>query len=241
MAISSTHAAPRLADHVRACLVGDQMIFLDLDRSRYIGLGGPQLQALAEAILDEPPGNRTSKSPSHPAFIEGWLQRLAKQQLLSDTPIVRREQHPRLLEPVASLDTDDEHGDLDWSQLLRLWRSTWVTAIWLRNRSLAEISNRVIAMRSRHSNRDRSLDQEAMRSAASSYLRLRIFAATTHDRCLNDSLALVHFLACQGFFAQWVIGVRVHPFCAHSWVQHAGVVLNDVPERVRSYRPILIV
>ncbi len=80
-----------------------------------------------------------------------------------------------------------------------------------------------------------------MRAAVAAYLRLRPFALTSHDRCLNDSLTLVHFLASQGLFPQWVIGVRVRPFCAHSWVQSGGVVLNDLPERVRAYEPILVV
>jgi hypothetical protein len=152
------------------------------------------------------------------------------------------QQFPEIREPVASIDMDDEAAEgPDWLNLLRLWQSACLTSIWLRRQNLAEIANRVVALRARHSHRDRSLDADAMRAGVNTFTRLRPFALTAHDRCLNDSLALVHFLACQGFFPQWVIGVRAHPFCAHSWVQSAGVVLNDVPEHVRSYRPIFIV
>ena len=80
-----------------------------------------------------------------------------------------------------------------------------------------------------------------MHAEAARYTRLRPFALTTYDRCLNDSLALIHFLATQGHFPRWVIGVRVQPFGAHSWVQSGDVVLNDLPENVRHYRPILVV
>lgn len=78
-------------------------------------------------------------------------------------------------------------------------------------------------------------------AAAASYLRLRPFALTTHDRCLHDSLALIHFLTTRGLIAQWVIGVRLRPFGAHSWVQRGSVVLNDQPDHVRAYEPILVV
>jgi hypothetical protein len=118
--------------------------------------------------------------------------------------------------------------------------ATWITSAWLRRRSLADIANRVVALRARHSYQGGAAP-DALRDAVGAYMRLRPFALTAHDRCLNDSLMLVHFLACQGIFPSWVIGVSVHPFCAHSWVQSEGVVLNDLPEHVRRYRPILVV
>ena len=153
MPASQLHSRPRLADHVRACLVGDQVIFLDLLRSKYIGVGGPQLQALSEIILGEAQVDR----PTNPALVDEWIRRLTAQQLLSDSPVPGAQRQPRLPEPVASLDTDDERGDgSDGRQLLRLWRSTWVTSAGLRRRSLADIADRVVAFRARHSNRDRS-------------------------------------------------------------------------------------
>ena len=242
MSVQPSHPKPHLAGHVRACLVGDQMIFLDLLRSKYIGICGPQLHALSEALFGEAPADRPEASRSNPLLIDAWIRRLAKQRLLSDAPMPGMRRQPRLPEPVESLDTDDgNRGGPDWPQLLRLWHSTWVTSAWLRRRSLADIVDRVVAFRSRHSNRDRTLDTDALRAGVGTYMRLRPLALTAHDRCLNDSLALVHFLACQGLFPQWVIGVRAHPFSAHSWVQSAGVVINDQPERVRCYQPILIV
>lgn len=246
MPVAHPHQQPRLADHVRACLCSDQLIFLDLLRGKYIGVGGPRLHALSEFILGSPPTASCNTSSSNPAIVQDWINALIHQGLLSEAPSLRNPKRPKLLDPVASLDAEDEdkdegHDHQDWPQLPPLWRSTWVSSMWLRRLSLGGIEERVVALRARFSNRDRSLDASAMRAAASTYMRLRHFALSSHDRCLNDSLALVHFLAGQGLFPQWVIGVRVHPFCAHSWVQYAGVVLNDQPEHVRSYQPILIV
>lgn len=217
------------------------MIFLDLDRSKYIGVSGPQLHALSELILGTTSADRPRCPDSACDVVNLWIERLTKQRLLTQAPTIRTHRRPRLLEAAQSMDTAASGRSPDWLQLLRLWRSTWVTSIWVRQRSLASIADRVLALRALRAERDRSQDQEALRSAVADYVNLRPFALTTNDRCLNDSLTLIHFLACQGFFPQWIIGVQTQPFCAHSWVQHSDVVLNDLPERVRGYQPILIV
>jgi hypothetical protein len=50
-----------------------------------------------------------------------------------------------------------------------------------------------------------------MFDVAAAYDKLRPFALSAQDRCLHDSLALVAFLASEGVFARWVIGVRARP------------------------------
>lgn len=233
MSTARSNSWPQLADHVRACLVGDQLIFLDLLRSKYIGVAGPRIDALSAALLG---GNSANGAEA----VDEWIARLRQQNLLSEGPSVAPSRRPTLAEPVAGLDTQDVQADAsDWRQLMRLWRSTWVASAWLRRRSLADIADRVAALRARRS--VQSAAQDGMQGAVGAYLRLRPFALSSHDRCLNDSLTLVHFLASQGHFPHWVIGVRVRPFYAHSWVQSGGVVLNDLPEHVRSYQPILVV
>jgi hypothetical protein len=80
-----------------------------------------------------------------------------------------------------------------------------------------------------------------MRDAIATYDRLRPLVLTKHDRCVHDSLTLLGFLASEGLFPHWVIGVKTGPFGAHSWVQSGATVLNDLHENVRRYRPILVV
>ncbi len=240
MPVSQSLSQARLAPHVRACRLGDQMIFLDLLRSRYIGVGGPQVPSLSAAIL----GGQAVEDASDPAAVDEWMRRLQRRQLLSDTLVAeptRKQWAP--IEPIAGLGPEDEDGLVDsrWRPLVRLWRATFVAATWLRWRNLADIADRVAALRERHSEWGDGSPTDAMRAAAACYAHLRPFALTTHDRCLHDSLTLVHFLAGQGLFPRWIIGVRAHPFGAHSWVQSGGVVLNDLPERVRRFQPILVV
>jgi len=244
MPLSRSSPKYRLADNVRACRVGDQMIFLDMLRGKYIGVGGPQLSALSAAVLGTPTGRNASSTPLDPALLDDWIRRLRHHQLIStlrDGEPLR--EPPTLLDPISTLDTDDQDRVIgtDWRHLARLWRATAITAAWLRRRTLADIADRVAALEGRHPDCCDDRKEGAMRVAAARYMRMRPFALTSHDRCLNDSLALTYFLASQKLSPRWVIGVRTRPFGAHSWVQSGGVVLNDLPERVRAYQPILVV
>jgi hypothetical protein len=49
------------------------------------------------------------------------------------------------------------------------------------------------------------------------------------------------FLASYGHYPEWVFGVNLDPWSAHCWVQCEQFVLNDDPEIVASYIPILAV
>lgn len=242
--MSTSTSLPRLADHVRACQVGDQLIFLDLLRSKYIGVGGPLLRELSEAILGDSATAGNFLAPRDLTLLDGRLERLRDQHLLS-AGSAKQTAPPtiRLVEAVRTLPMDDEipAGPLPWRALPRLWAATLVASWWLRHCNLADIAGRVVMLRSRRATGSNDPSPEAMAAAVAAYTRLRPLALTAHDRCLNDSLTLIHFLASRGLFPQWVIGVRVHPFAAHSWVQSGDIVLNDVAERVRHYRPILVV
>jgi hypothetical protein len=172
------------------------------------------------------------------------IRRLRQQQLLSDGPALERRRKSLPLDTPAiglAVDEEDRTVSSEWRQLLRLWRSTFIASAWLRRHDLADIAGRLLALRARDR---RLLDRppvDALRASVAAYMRLRPFALSSHDRCLSDSLTLIHFLTTQGLAARWVIGVRVNPFSAHSWAQAGDVVLNDEPERVRHFQPILVV
>jgi hypothetical protein len=63
------------------------------------------------------------------------------------------------------------------------------------------------------------------------------YLRTAADRCLPRSLALVDLLARRGWRAHAVL--RQGPFAAHCWVQSGRMVLNDTPEAVACFTPIL--
>lgn len=59
-------------------------------------------------------------------------------------------------------------------------------------------------------------------------------------RCLPRSLLAAHFLCDLGHTVDVVLGVRAHPFEAHSWIEAGGVVLDDDLDRVRAFTPIAV-
>ncbi|HBI18704.1 MAG TPA: lasso peptide biosynthesis B2 protein [Brevundimonas sp.] len=59
--------------------------------------------------------------------------------------------------------------------------------------------------------------------------------------CLHRAFLLLFMLRCAGADAVWVFGVRTWPFSAHCWLQVGDAVLDDDPERVSRYTPIMAV
>lgn len=59
--------------------------------------------------------------------------------------------------------------------------------------------------------------------------------------CLYRSFLLLRLLQRSGAGAVWVFGVRTWPFSAHCWLQIGDAVLDDDPDRVAGYTPIMAV
>jgi hypothetical protein len=232
-----------LAPHVRACECDGQVILLDLLHGQYLGIGGRQLPALAAAIHGWPCPPQAGHPHLAAADIGALTRRLQTKGLLSGHPVER--QPAAVLEDAAltlEVEVDARNTGISARHLCRLLHSATATAVWLRLRSLLWIVKTVAARRERLQQRLRCpTPPDEMRNAVAAFDRLRPLAFSARDRCLHDSLTLVGFLAHEGVLAHWVVGVRTQPFAAHSWVQSGSHVLNDLPEHVRRYRPILVV
>lgn len=63
----------------------------------------------------------------------------------------------------------------------------------------------------------------------------------TQGACLHRAWVLRALLRQRGQDADWVFGVRTWPFSAHCWLQVGDAVLDDDPDRVALYTPILAV
>jgi hypothetical protein len=64
--------------------------------------------------------------------------------------------------------------------------------------------------------------------------------APLSGKCLLRAFVLLRLLRRQGHDALWVFGVRTWPFHAHCWLQCEDVVLDDQPDRIRAFTPILV-
>jgi len=239
------HGAPskryRLADHVRACRIDEQVVLLDMRRDKYLGIGGAQLAALSQVITDWP-ADRAQQPTLAAASLGKWTQTLIDQRMLTDA-LPARPRITTLPEPTQSLDPDIDarRSSPVYPDLFNLAWSSFSAALWIRRRCIADIASSVARLRSRNTAGGASANADHLQASVSSYMRLRPFMFTAHDKCLHDSLTLVRFLSREGIFPTWVIGVRTKPFAAHSWVQSGHLVLNDVHEHVRTYAPILVV
>lgn len=81
---------------------------------------------------------------------------------------------------------------------------------------------------------------EMMQGVAAAFERTARIVRS-HDQCLSRSIAMARRLAAMGLPADLVIGVRLRPFAAHSWVQAGAWLVNDRIDTVRTYTPILSV
>jgi Transglutaminase-like superfamily len=232
----------RLAPHVRACHSDGQVILLDLLRNKYLGVGGAHLPALASSVEGWPKYPPWEVAVAEPVDVGALTSPLLKQGLLTTQP-VSQPLSPSLQEAVFSLDADDVIAGvaLGTRRVCRFLRSAASASLGLRFHSLLSIANGVAARHARLEKPARPVSLEALSDTVGAYQRLRPLVFTAHDRCLHDSLALAHFLASEGIFPRWVIGVRTRPFGAHAWVQSGSIVLNDQHEHVRQFQPILVV
>lgn len=62
----------------------------------------------------------------------------------------------------------------------------------------------------------------------------------SHDQCLSRSITLAQIAFARALRVDLVIGVRLHPFAAHSWVQAGESLLNDRVDSARTFTPILV-
>lgn len=231
-----------LAPHVRACACEGQVILLDLRRNRYLGVAGTRFAALAPVVSGWPgPFEVSTAAKMAPADIEALAAPLLQQGLLArNAPPLSATQV--LAEATESLNAEEliNTAPVGAGRLVRLVRSCASATLRLRLQSLHTIANRVVAVRSQATAQVVRPTSQHLREAVAAYLRLRPLLLTAQDRCLHDSLSLVGFLAAEGWFPHWVIGVTTQPFAAHAWVQSDSLVLSDLHENVRHYTPILV-
>lgn len=245
MLSTSVHAAKfRFADHVRACRIDEQVILLDLKRDKYQGVGNARTASVSHVIVDWP--DCDSRSPPPPtsgrsAAVSTLLKTLSSQAMLENAcgappPRAHLDEALDSWRPSVT----DSVSSINWQDLLRLGWSAAGAACWLQWNSLAQIEHKVVRLRRQVPGHVPAGPDELHRQV-SSYMRVRPFIFTARERCLHDSLSLIRFLAARALFPRWVIGVRTRPFAAHSWVQSGNVVLNDLHDHVRAFRPILVV
>lgn len=226
---------------MRACAIGNQVILLDLQRGRYFGVVADPQCGMSQHI-DGWPGPEGVAASALSRRAAELTNRLSAQGVLTPPGPVR-DCRPHLDEAASTLDAYAAGAP----RRPRLQGAAGFIAsaslawTWLQVCSLGSIARRITAGRPQPSAAVRAEMCRPLGDAVCEFESLRPLVFTTRDNCLFDSLALLHFLGRGGIHARWVVGVRIQPFGAHSWLQIGDMVLNDLHENVRRFRPILVV
>ncbi len=210
-----------------ACEVDGSHIFLDLRRDRYFRLPEPEETAFAALV-------------QHAPCPLAALDALAALGVLTSNLPGKPIGLTRHASPVESL-------------VERLDGQAESLATWMRDLAevtmLARAARRVVVKRELPSALARRAaarpstpqkgDRQRRDQMVARFLAVRPFAPVP-ARCLHDTLALSGFLARRRLYPDIVIGVKLHPFAAHCWLQDGTTVLNDALASARDYQPVLV-
>jgi len=234
-----------LSEHVVACARLEGAVLLDLKKNRYYGLGYLESATLSTLVANWPAVADGSVSQDRPASREAineYVAALSRSELLSATEPLRHVPVARVSTPLTSVGEEISGANRpSVAQVIAFFGSYQWARNGVRHCSLDEISRAVMMMRTSHE-RPASIPSESdLVPLVSAFRTLRPLAMTANGECLIHSLALLKFLARYGVFPTWVIGVRLRPWRAHSWVQMQERVLDSTPEKVCEFTPILAV
>lgn len=233
-----------LAPHVYPCVSGQHVVLMDLERDKYVAVA--PAHRLAEWVRGWPvQAARAGGEDRNPDGAADALlsQMLAHGMLVSD-PYVGKPAVPistvRAQGSLVEFDLD-ERPQARAADLSRLAASHLRARLSLALRPIQSIVEAVRERKARGAGQRAPADANRLRARVRAFTRLRPLFYTVRGACLLDSLTLLNFLSAEGIHPDWVFGVKTEPFDAHCWVQQGEMLLNDVPDRVRQYSPLLLV
>jgi hypothetical protein len=245
--VQSPHAGAAnqywLRRHVFLCTTSDGVVFLDTRRDRYFALSGLQLSALAQTVTGWPSlGEPSTLSPDEAQHI---ADEYVHAGLITPDPLSGKNATPVALHLKTGLKAiAPEHRmqrRITPLDLMNFLIACVSAAVALRVRSLESVVNLAAWNKSRGPCSAGHFDEPRVIELVGIFRKLRVLSFSGRGRCLFQALALIYFLGRYNQFPTWVIGVRIHPWGAHSWVQRGNIVLDATPELVRFYTPIVAV
>jgi hypothetical protein len=227
-----------LRSDIHLCLADGHCVFMDLEHDTYCCLSKDDTHALLTYLgyTSSDTARRTQTPPPRPtAIIRALRQRNFLAMTSTDGKALAKALAPLSNEGLQQYVTNSVDR-LRLAHVLRFFHATALASLQLKTYSM----RRTVAMIKRSKERSGNVVTSATECARlfAVFQRLRPYYPRPY-LCLFDSLALVHFLSRFGLFPDWVFGVKVAPFGAHCWVQINDVLVNDIPDNVTSYSPIM--
>ena len=227
-----------LRSDIHWCLADGHCVFMDLEQDNYCCLSKSDTHELL-SFLDCESSDTARGAHTSPARATAIIQSLRQRNLLA-TNSTDGKLLATALAPVSN-DGLQQYGTSSVDRLrpihiLRFFHATALASLQLGSYSTRRTVAKVLRSKERGGNVVTSATECA--NLFTIFQRLRPYYPRPY-LCLFDSLALVHFLSGFGLFPDWVFGVKVAPFGAHCWVQINDVLVNDLPDNVASYSPIM--
>jgi hypothetical protein len=218
-------------------------ILLDLNRNRYLGVGRAETQALERMIEDWPIQASALFMPSRPIAEKELIDSFLSRGIIRSGPHKSRaipQTSVRLDgELVAIGDEIDSPASVCISHVLFFFYALVASHLALRFQPIASVVQRVHARRAAAIRNGHDFDWRRASELVSIFRRIRPYVFVAGGHCLLHALTLVHFLAHYNEFPQLVLGVKVDPWGAHSWVQYGNFLLDTNPEKVCGFTAIL--
>ena len=216
----------RLQPHVSYGLLGGRPVFLDVSRDRYLAL-----DPVAEAAF-----NRLTRHPAPPAWEDSDTDRLLATNLFALADERQQLAPVRIEIPDRELPIPAESTRLRLLDLPEIWLLLSRTRRALRSQRLGPI---LAALDRRRLGVTAPLGVAETGRLAARFRRTRALVPITPS-CLQDSLALGFWLARRSARPAIVFGAKLDPFGAHCWVQSDAAILNDAPDTVSEFTPVLV-
>jgi Transglutaminase-like superfamily len=229
-----------LPAHLCVCTTPAGTVLLDLERSRYLGLGAIETAALARLACNWRAGPAARAELSAARLAELTQLLLAAGLLCREAPSDELIHTPIELGGALSCADHEPSGlvavrPAHVIHFLRAW--LWARYA-LRSRSLYAIAREISECKIRAAT---PFDAARAVELVGIFRHLRPYAFTARAQCLFHALMLTNFLLRERVFPTWVIGVSTRPWAAHSWVQGGNLILDSTPEHILEYTPILSV
>ena len=211
----------QLPAHIHFCEIRGERIFLDLRRDLYFRLP-PAADGAFAALVDG--GAKLSRE----------LEALATAGLLVPPPGGRPPAatiHPA---PMRSLIEEEPGARAGWTTAPEV-----LTLVFRSRRAVSRKQLPRLIGQGRPDAPPPGAGHERLDLCVGAFLQGRRLVPIAPN-CLYDSLALRQFLRRRSIHADLVIGVKLHPFGAHCWLQDGTRVLNDTVASARDFAPILV-
>jgi hypothetical protein len=220
-------------------------IILDLGRNRYLGIGQAETLALERVVEDWPARSSGSHAPSRHVAEKELIDSLSSSGIIRHGP-----RAPRAIpqtsvqldgELVAIGDEIDGAASVHLGHIVCFAHSLIASYLALRFQPIASVIQSVHAHRLAAIRSGNDFDWRRASEFVSIFRRIRPYAFVAGGHCLLHALTLVRFLAHYNQFPHLVLGVKVDPWGAHSWVQFGNFLLDTNPEKVCGFTAILAV